>query len=39
MKQKWTHRAREQTSGCQEGEGVGQGWTKSLGLEDANNYM
>ena len=36
MKQKQTHRYREQTCGCQGGEGVGDGWIGSLGLADAN---
>ena len=27
---------REQTCGCQGGEGVGEGWIRSLGLADAN---
>ena len=37
-KQKQTHRHREQTCGCQ---GVGrgeEGWTRSVGLADANHY-
>ena len=34
MKQKQTHRHREQTYGCQEGGGEGKGWTGSLGLAD-----
>ena len=33
-KQKQTHRRREQTCGCQAGEG--EGWIGSLGLADAN---
>ena len=37
-KQKWTHRHREQTCGCQ-GVGEGEGWTESLGLVDANYYI
>ena len=28
---KQTQRHREQTSGCQVGEGVGEGWSRSLG--------
>ena len=32
MKQKQTHRHREQTCGCQ---GGGEGWTRILGLADA----
>ena len=39
MKQKQTHRYREQTCGCQGGEGVGEGWIRSLGLADANYYI
>ena len=35
-KQKQTHSHRELTCGCQRGEGVGEGWTGSLGLADAN---
>ena len=38
-KQKQTHGHREQTCGCQGGEGVGKGWTESLGLVDANYYI
>ena len=38
-KQKQTHRHREQTCDCQEGEGVREGWTVSLGLADANYYI
>ena len=30
---------REQTCGCQGGEGVGEGWSGSLGLADANYYI
>ena len=37
MKQKQTHRCREQTCGFQEGV-VGKGWIGSLGLADANYY-
>ena len=36
MKQTQTHRHREQTCGCQWGGGLGEGWTGSLGLADAN---
>ena len=36
MKQKETHSHREQTGGCQGGEGLGEGWIGSLGLADAN---
>ena len=32
-------RHREQTCGCQGGEGVGEGWPGSLGLADANYYI
>ena len=39
MKQKETHRHREQTCGYQEGEWVGEGWIGSLGLADANYYI
>ena len=39
MKQKQTHRYREQTCGCQGGGGVQEGWTGSLGLADANYYI
>ena len=35
--QKQTYGHREQTYGCQEGEGVG--WTGSLGLVDTNYYI
>ena len=37
--QKQTHRHREQTCGCQAGEGVGEGRIGSLGLADANYYI
>ena len=37
-KQKQTHRHRKQTSVCQGGREVGEGWSGSLGLTDANNY-
>ena len=37
-KQKQTHRHRELTGGCQGG-GVGEGWSGSLGLADANYYI
>ena len=33
------HRHREQTCGCQGGGWVGEGWTWSLGLADANSYI
>ena len=39
MRQKQTHRYREQTCGCQEGEWVEEGWIRSLGLADANYYI
>ena len=38
MKQKQTHRHREQTCGCQEG-GVGEEWRGKFGLADANYYI
>ena len=38
MKQKLTHRHREQTGGCQGG-GEEEGWTGNLGLVDANYYI
>ena len=34
---KQTHRRREQTCGCQGG--GEEGWTESLGLADANDYI
>ena len=37
MKQKQTHRYREQTCGCQGG--GGEGWIGSLELADANYYI
>ena len=36
MKQKQTHKDREQTCGCQGGVGEGEGWTGNLGSVDAN---
>ena len=36
---KQTHRHREQTCGCQGGEGVREGRISSLGLSDANYYI
>ena len=36
-KQKQTHR--EQTCSCQGEGGVGEGWSGSLGLADANYYI
>ena len=38
-KQKHPHRHREQTCGCQGGEGMGEGWIESLELADANYYI
>ena len=38
-KQRQTHRTREQTCSCQEEGVVGEGWTGSLGLADANCSM
>ena len=38
MKQKRTHRHREQTCGYQ-GEVVGEGWIGNLGLADENYYI
>ena len=38
MKQKQTHRHREQTCGCQGGWGVGEGCTGSVRLAYANYY-
>ena len=37
MKQKQTHRHREQTCGCRWGQG--EEWSGSLGLADANYYI
>ena len=39
MKQKQDQGHREQTGGCQGGEGVGEGWIGSLGLADANYHI
>ena len=39
MKQKHTHRHREQTCGCQKGGDMGEGWIGSLVLADANYYI
>ena len=39
MKQKQTHRHREQTCGCQGGGWVGKGRVGSSGLADAKCYM
>ena len=39
MKWKQIHRHREQTCGCQAGGEVGERWTGSLGLADANYYI
>ena len=33
------HRHRDQTCGCQGGGSMGEGWTGSLGLVDANYYI
>ena len=38
-KQKWTHRHREQTCGCQGGGGLGEELMGSLGLAGANYYI
>ena len=38
MRQKQTHRHREQVCGCQGGDVLGEGWIRSLGLADANYY-
>ena len=39
MKQKQTHRHREQTCGCQGGEGVREGWIGIWGLADTKYYI
>ena len=39
MKQKQTHRHREQICGCQRGSREEAGWTESLGFVDANYYV
>ena len=39
LQNKLTHRYREQTCGCQEGEGVRQEWIGSLELADASSYI
>ena len=39
IKQKQTYRYTEQTCGCQGGGCVGEGWTRGLGLADANHYI
>ena len=39
MKQKETHRCREQNYGCQWGGKVEEGWTESLVLADTNYYI
>ena len=39
MNQKQTHKHREQTCGCQGGGELGEGWSGSLGLADANYYI
>ena len=38
MKQKQTHKYKEQTCVCQQKMGVGEGRTGSLGLADVNYY-
>ena len=38
-KQKQTHRCRHQTCGFQGARRVGEGWTGSLGLAEANSYI
>ena len=38
-KQKQTHRRREQIYSCQGGGKVVEGWTGSLALADANDYI
>ena len=37
-KQKQTHRYREQSSGCQWGEGSGQGYDRGMRFRDTNYY-
>ena len=39
IKQKQTHRHREQACGCQAGGEVREGWIGSLGLADANHCI
>ena len=39
LKQKETHRHREQTCGYQSKKGVGKGWNGSLGLGDVSYYI
>ena len=39
MKQKQTHRHREQTCDCQEVGSAGEGWIGSWGLAGANYYI
>ena len=39
MKQKQTHRHREQTCGCQGRGEVKEGWSESLVLADENYYI
>ena len=39
MKQKETHRCREQNYGCQWGGMIEEGWTESLVLADTNYYI
>ena len=38
-KQKQTHRHGKQACGCQRGGGLGERWSGSLGLADANYYI
>ena len=38
-KQKHTHRHGDQTWGCQEGKAVHEGWTRSVGLADADCHI
>ena len=39
MKEKQTHRYREQAYGCQGGEGLGEEWRGRLGLVDVSYYV
>ena len=39
VKEKQTHKPREQTCDCQVGAVWGEGWIGSLGLADANYYI
>ena len=38
MKQKQTHLWRDQICGCQGAGGLEEGWSRSLGLVDSNNF-